>query len=829
MFKEKLIKNVTQDTEDLKTEVRKDLPPMMTQYWNIKKSYSDYLLLFRVGDFFELFYEDAKIAHKELGLTLTQKLYGKRGTPIESSLLLQETHEGVIPMCGMPHHIYLQYCYKLVLLNYKVVVCDQTETPEQAKLAKRSIVDRQITKILTKSTIYYESDQLDLENHFLVSIIGKEKGKYNLLICDIATSDYFYKNCEAIELHSFIGKIKPEEIILSKHDEYRVEIAELLKEWKEKIIQWIPKFNIEINKEWREYGKNLGENERNNIHNLFSYLNEHGINMEKCKHKPQEFPFREYITLDSKTIKNLHILPDNSKNNQRNQCNSLLQCLDITCTPMGKRYLKNLLLFPSTNLNIILERQNKVNFFLNLLKNSMEISMSGIGDVEKTLTQCLRGSITPIMLIRMAKSIKKIMNLLAILKRSNYPDQLNYECYAADLILNTMEDEEHVLNNIIIRSTNVPMLEDYRYQIYVIDGKIKKLLQEYTNNYQINNIKIKSDNRLNDYLESPKSQEKSISAIASFKIVQYGINYVRFISSEFLQLSQEKYTINQEINTITESIIKQLMEKVEESFIEIQSMIREIAQIDVYLSLAKIALQYKYVQPTLNHSQNIKIKNGRHPIAEKNCLATNNLSGFVANSINMEGDKPMHIITGPNMGGKSTFLRQNAIIVILAQIGSFVPAEEANIGLVDNIFSRIGADDNLIGGESTFMVEMQEISHMLKQATTKSLMIIDELGRGTSVKDGAAIATAVVEYICNSIHCRCLFSTHFYSICPLFMNIFSICFFHFGYILQDDQIFFTYKIEPDVCDESFGIYVAKLAGIPQTIINRAMEITKDSL
>jgi DNA mismatch repair protein MutS len=813
--------------DHLKQE-EKSLPPMMTQYWNIKKSYSDYLVLFRVGDFFELFYEDAKIANKALGLTLTQKVYGKKAQNTPSNLLSQcdtepsepSLQEGIIPMCGMPHHIYLQYCYKLVLLNHKVVICDQTETPEEAKLAKRTVVNRQITKILTKSTIYYENDQLDLENHFLISIMGKSKDNYNLLICDISTSDYFYKNCQATELNSFIGKINPEEIILSKHDAFRIDIANLLQEWKEKIVQWVPKVNISINVQWQKYGEHLSESEKNNIYSLISYLQEHGIDMQQCKNTPQEFPFREYITLDSKTIKNLHILPDNQLDRGKNQFNSVLSTVDFTSTPMGKRYLKQLLLFPSTNLNIILERQNKVMFFINLLKNSMEISMHGIGDVEKLLSQCIRKKITPIMLIRMAKSIKKIMNLLAVLKRSNYPGNLNYECYAADLILNTMEEEEHVLNNMIIRAQNVPILEDYRHQIYVIEEKIKKLLQEYNVKYQINNIKVKSDSRLNYYLESPKSQEKNILAIGDFRIVQYGINYVRFVSKEFSQLSREKETIEEEINSITESIINQLVEKVGESFKEIQHIIKEITEIDSLLSLAKAALQYKYVLPKLNHTQDIYIKNGRHPMADRT------ISNFVPNSIAMGGDNNMHIITGPNMGGKSTFLRQNAIIVILSQIGSLVPAQEASIGLVDNIFSRIGADDNLIGGESTFMVEMQEISHMLKEATPKSLMIIDELGRGTSVKDGAAIATAVVEYICHKLHCRCIFSTHFHSICKDLSNIPSVAFFHFGYILKDEQIFFTYKIQNNICDESFGIYVAKLAGISQEIINRAINIVQ---
>lgn len=778
------------------------LSPMMAQYWEIKNQYPDYLILFRVGDFFELFYEDSKIASSLLGLTLTKKNNGKQDEELS------------IPMAGMPHYIYLQYCYKLIMAGYKVVICDQMETPEEAKLAKRPIVQRSITKILTKSTIYYENYQWDDYNHFLMSITYNVNNKeFFIVITDISTNEFFYKSLNEDQLISFLAKINPEEIVLSKYDEQKIYLNNILRPFQNK-IQWVATIDhIPLNDSWQKYKNSLRHYQQYNINTLITYLINHGINMDNCHHTPINFPFQETIGINNKTIKHLHLLPNGSGTD------SIFQIIDGTSTPMGKRLLQKFLLFPSTNIDEIYNRQNKIQFFNKFLLNNV-INLNNLGDLQKYLNNAIKKTIKPLELLKLAQGIQRIVDIFQILEKNNYPEKFNCQCYISQLILNTMEDEIYVAEGVIIKSNNLPILKDYNEKSQTIEHQLKILLDQYMMENKINIIKIKYDQRNGYFMESPKSQEKTIGSIDSFTIIQYGINYVRFISQEFINLTQQKQTYQQLSNQIHFNIFDQLLDKVKESYEEIENIIHHISSIDVFKGLSQLIHQYQWVFPTLENSDSLIIEEGYHP------LVKHLINNFVSNDLIMVDGKNFHIITGPNMGGKTTFLRQNGIIVILAQMGCPVPAKKATIGIVDNIFTRIGADDDLIEGSSTFMVEMEEISHIIKQSTHKSLILIDELGRGTSVHDGVIIAQSIIEYL-NNLHCRCLFSTHFHNLNELLHNQ-SIEYYYCGYRF-DPHLIFTYKILKGMTDESFGVHVAQLAGLPDHIIKRCQQLLKNNL
>ena len=768
-----------------------NLPPMIAQYWEIKKQYNDYLILFRVGDFFELFYEDAVTSSQVLNITLTKKSYGKGDDNQD------------YPMCGIPHHSYLHYCYKLVMAGYSVVIADQTETPEEAKAAKRPIVKREVTKILTKSTIYYENFPWDDFNHFLVSI-GFDGNQWMVVIADISTNDFFYKNLPLDQLEAFLGKINPEEILISKYDNQLEFMKKSLENYKNKISLVATVDHIPLNNPWQSYKNTLPHWQQMVLNTLISYLIMHGIKMDHCLAVPINFPFQENLGINGKTIKQLHLLPSGLS------VSSLFQIIDHTQTPMGRRLLQQYLLFPSTNGSIILDRQNKIKIFHDFLLNN-NINLSGIGDLSKYLNNCLRKNIKPLELLKMAQGIQRCLEIFKVLENHHYPQSFNHQSYISSLIINTMEDEIYIEEGKIIKSDNLHLLREYGQKIHETDIQLKNLLDKYCFNFKINSIKIKYDQKNGYFMECTKSQEKIINTIEDFKIIQYGISYVRFISHEFIDISQVKNSYQQLINQIQYSIFDQLVEKVAENREEIQKIIEEIAVIDVFKGCSKLINQYQWVFPKVTNDHGFFIEGGYHP------LIKHYVNNFVANNFSMDKNN-FHVIMGPNMGGKSTFLRQNAIIIILAQMGLPVPAKSAIISIVDNIFTRIGADDNLLEGSSTFMVEMEEMAAMIKNATPKSFLIIDELGRGTSVKDGVAIARAIIEYFVN-LKSSCLFSTHFHNLNQLIENK-LVEYYHCGYRFSP-QLEFTYKIEPGITDESFGIHVAQLAGIPLDIIDKA--------
>jgi DNA mismatch repair protein MutS len=775
-----------------------NLPPMIAQYWAIKKQYENYLILFRVGDFFELFYEDAIKASGILNITLTKKSYGKGDDNQD------------YPMCGIPHHSYLHYCYKLVMAGNSVVICDQMETPEEAKAAKRPVVKREVTKILTKSTIYYENFSFDDFNHFLVSI-GFDGQQWMLLMADIATNDFFYKVLPLHQLDIFLGKINPEEILIGKYDGHLEFIKKSLENYKNKISLVATVDHIPLNNWWQSYKNTLPHWQQIVVNTLVSYLIIHGINMDNCQKIPINFPFQETMGLNGKTIKQLHLLPTTTSS-----ISSIFQIIDHTQTPMGKRLLQQYLLFPSTSINVINDRQNKIKFFHDFLIHN-NINLTGTGDLSKYLNNCLRKNIKPLELLKMAQGLQLCLEIFKILEKNHYPQVFNHQCYISSLIINTMENPVYIEEGKIIKSDNIQLLKDYGEKMYQSHHQLKNLTDKYCLDFKINGIKIKNDNKNGYFMECTKSQEKIINTIETFKIIQYGIGYVRFISQEFVEISQQKNSYQQLINQIQYNIFDQLVEKVGENREEIQLIIEDIAKIDLLKGLSKLINQGHWVFPQVNNEHGFSIEGGYHP------LVKHYVSHFIANDFIIDKNN-FHIVTGPNMGGKSTFLRQNAIIIILAQMGCPVPAKSAFIAIVDNIFTRIGADDNLLEGASTFMVEMEEMASMINNATPKSFLIIDELGRGTSVQDGIAIARAIIEFFIT-LKSSCLFSTHFHNLNE-FIDEESVSYYHCGYKF-DPLLQFTYKIEKGITHESFGIHVAQLAGIPKKIIDRAKDFYRE--
>ncbi|OGU58606.1 MAG: DNA mismatch repair protein MutS [Ignavibacteria bacterium GWF2_33_9] len=796
--------------------------PLTRQYNQIKAKYPDTVLLFRLGDFFETFNEDAVITSKVCGLTLTKRNNGKASE---------------MPLAGFPHHQLDNYLPKLVRAGYRVAVCDQLEDPKNAK----GIVKRGVTEVVTPGVAISEKLLDSRENNFILSIFSKKYKSiknYGIAFADISTGEIACGEIPVALLNDVLENIAPKEVLFSKEqkEEFQQIFGSLkIKTANSRLEEWFfDKVFAEdlLHKHFQVNSlKGFGiENFSEGIialGALLHYLTEtQQGKLEQIKSVSKYNP-NEFILLDYITRKNLEIL---FSLNELEPGNTLLKVIDRTKTPMGGRLLKQWISQPLLNVEKINQRLDTVEEFFSRETANKAITelLTGIGDMERLVSKISVGKINPRDYINLKTSLLAINDikelrqnfqknhLLNLFDQLEIPDELITEIEKGIL------DEPTLAVGIgrIFKKGYNAELDEYVELKYSGKEWIANFQEKERERTGINNLKVSFNSVFGYYIEV--SRVNSAKVPDDYERRQTLTNSERYITPELKNYEVKIFKTEDELFKIEQKLLGNLRELAAKYIQIIQKNSQTIAQLDCLNNFANISREYNYVKPTIDDSYNLHILHGRHPVIEKSLKIGEN---YTPNSTYMNPDDEMiHIITGPNMSGKSSYLRQVGLIVLLGQIGCFVPATEAHFGYFNKIFTRVGASDNIVGGESTFMVEMQEAANILNNADKRSLILLDEVGRGTATFDGISIAWAIAEYIHNVIKAKTLFATHYHELQQLENLYNSIKNYQVEVVESGKDVIFTHKLARGGSDNSFGIHVAKIAGMPPNLLLRAEEI-----
>ena len=801
-----------------------ELTPMMQQYMETKAQYKDCILFYRLGDFYEMFFDDALTVTKELDITLTGKSCG-----------LEER----APMCGVPYHAVEGYLNRLVQKGYKVAICEQVEDPKLAK----GIVKREVVRIVTPGTNLNIQALDESKNNYIMCIvyIGDHFG---LAVADVTTGDYFVTELDNTrKLLDEIAKFAPSEIICNEslyvsgvdlndlRDRLGIAIYAL--------DAWYFDDSL-CEKSLKEHFKvatleALGLADFNcgmiSAGSLLQYLYETQKNSLAHLSHINCYTTGKYMLLDSSSRRNLELCETLREKQKRG---SLLWVLDKTKTAMGGRMLRSFVEQPLIDKNEILKRLDAVEELKEnaICREEIREYLTPVYDLERLISKVTYQSANPRDMIAFRSSLEMLPHIKYILGDMSTPllselhGQLDTLEELCSLIQCAIQEEPPLAmkeGGIIKEGYNetVDQLRNAK-----VEGKtwLAELENEEREKTGIKNLKIKYNKVFGYYLEVTNSYQNLVPDYYTRK--QTLANAERYITPRLKELEDMILGAEDKLYALEYQLYCEVRERIAAEMLRIQKTAKAIAQIDVLASLALVAERNNYVRPSINDKGVIDVKNGRHPVVEK--MIPNDM--FIANDTYLDDKKHrISIITGPNMAGKSTYMRQTALIVLLAQIGSFVPAESANIGIVDRIFTRVGASDDLASGQSTFMVEMTEVANILRNATNKSLLILDEIGRGTSTFDGLSIAWAVVEHISNKrlLGAKTLFATHYHELTELEGKIESVNNYCIAVKENGDDIVFLRKIVKGGADKSYGIQVAKLAGVPESVISRAKEIVSE--
>lgn len=787
-----------------------ELTPMMKQYLAAKKEHEDEILFFRLGDFYEMFFDDARLVSKELGLTLTSRSGNKDKTP----------------MCGVPYHAAESYINKLVAKGYKVAIAEQIGNPKAKGLTKREII-----KIITPGTVLSETALKDAQNNYIALVYEKENAIY-LAGADISTGECFYG--------IYDGTNRLEQLL----DElYRLAMPEILVVEPLNFIDKLQDFtslrlpncsytkvaatnNAEdrVVEHFSAAMRPTDANAKIAVATLLDYL--HATVMTDLSHiaKLTYLDASENLVIDTYTLRNLEItrnLRDGGKND------TLLSVLDFTQTAMGTRKLKKWLEYPLLNMLIINRRLDAVAELVGKmqLRQNLRTELKGIYDFERLLTRIEVGTANGRDVVAMKLSLAALPSIKELMKAAS--SSMLADCRKGILEFNELvllieraivdEPGINLRDGGLIKSGYNAELDEYRK----ISHDSKTMLQEIEEREKkatgIKSLKIGYNKVFGYYIEVRNSGAEKVPDRYIRK--QTLANAERYITEELKEFETKILGAQEKIVNIEYNLFVGVRDKIKESLSKIQSAADNIATLDVLISLAEAAARFNYVRPQIKNNGEINIKDGRHPLVER--ILKRDL--FVPNDTKLNhNDTEIMLITGPNMAGKSTYMRQVALLTLMAQAGSFIPAREAVISPVDRIFTRIGASDDLVSGQSTFMVEMNEVAQILKYATKDSLIILDEIGRGTSTFDGMSIARAVIEHIEHKIHAKTLFATHYHELTDLADD--KIKNFCVAVKEKGSEVAFLRRIVAGAADKSYGIHVAKLAGLPPKVTKRAAEI-----
>lgn len=800
------------------------LTPMMIQYMEIKNQHKDCILFYRLGDFYEMFYEDAITASKELEITLTGKNCGQ---------------EERAPMCGIPYHAVDGYLSKLVGRGYKVAICEQVEDPKLSK----GIVKRDVIRIVTPGTNFNTQILDESKNNYLMGVFFSDD-EFGISAVDITTGDYYVTEVDSCrKLLDEINKFMPSEIICN--DAFLISGVDTddLKHRLNITISSLEPWYFEEEMCIKCLNEHFGVSSLDGLGlkdfsigvigagAVLRYLYE--TQKTSLSHLTTIMPYltSKYMLLDSSTRRNLELVETLREKQKRG---SLLWVLDKTKTAMGARLLRSYIEQPLIEIKSINERLAAIEELNDNVISREELReyLNPVYDLERLISKVSYKSANPRDLIAFQSSLAMMPHIKFLLK--NFKSPLLQKIHEE---LDTLEDIHSLIESSITEEPPLALKDGgiikngYHEEVDKLrtaktEGKtwLAELETKERENTGIKNLKIKYNKVFGYYLEVTNSYQNLVPDTWSRK--QTLANAERYITPELKELEDMILGAEDKLYTLEYNLFCEVRDKIAEEVRRIQITAKAIAQIDVFSSMALIAERGGYVRPQINSQGVIDIKNGRHPVVEK--MISNDL--FVANDTFLDNNsKRISIITGPNMAGKSTYMRQTALIVLMAQIGSFVPADSADIGIVDRIFTRVGASDDLASGQSTFMVEMTEVANILRNATKNSLLILDEIGRGTSTFDGLSIAWAVVEHISNPdlLGAKTLFATHYHELTELEGKLDNVNNYCIAVKEQGEDIVFLRKIIKGGADKSYGIQVAKLAGVPDNVLNRAKEIVDE--
>lgn len=814
--------------------------PMMAQYLTLKEKHPDCLLFYRMGDFYELFFEDAIEAAAILDITLT-----KRG----------KTQGEGIPMAGVPYHSFEPYLAKLIRAGYKVGICEQTETPEEAKKrgGYKALVNRDVVRIVTQGTLTEDSLLDSKENNYLAAIV-EIAGQIGLSWLELSTGEFKVQPLPRTDITTVLERISPREILIPTTLHEQTSYKEALLNFDHIMTRQAPSLFDSQNAQKRlekhfgvgtlEAFGGFSRAEISSAGALLDYIDRTQKGQIPYIQPPEQITGNDVMEIDAATRRNLELVRTLSGEKQ----GSLLSCIDYTVTGAGARMLHNRLSAPLMNTNLIEQRLNEVQTLNNdhHFRQTLRDMMREFPDIERALARITSGRCGPRDLGMIKDGLKQ-----AGLIRQALDENKDAHNHLGEIYKNLKQNKN--LNE-ISNTLHSALKEDLPFlardggfintgynpaldKLNIIKNESKRLIAELQAKYQkltdIDRLKISYNNVLGYFIDVPAKKADPLlirkgeenTPDNPFIHRQTMASSVRFTTPELSELERDISQAGEGSLAIEKDIFEDLVKMICEISNEIGIIAKAAAALDVAASLAHMASEFEYTRPKIDNSLAFEIKDGRHPVVEK-ALKKSGGQSFVPNDCDFGPSQRLWLLTGPNMAGKSTFLRQNALIALLAQMGSFVPASFAHIGIVDRLFSRVGASDDLASGRSTFMVEMVETAAILNQATRNSLVILDEIGRGTATFDGLSIAWACVEHLHEKNQCRGLFATHYHELTSLAARLGELSCHSMQVKEWKNEIVFMHNVIPGSADRSYGIHVAKLAGLPSLVIQRAQDVLK---
>ena len=798
------------------------MTPIRRQYLKIKEAYRDSIVLFRMGDFYETFDDDAKLVARDLDITLTGRSLGK---------------DLRVPMAGVPAHSVDTYLARLVKMGHQVAICEQLSDPATSK----GLVDRGVVRVVTPGTVFEDSLLDQKVNNYLAAVYIRG-GEAGLAYCDITTGEFAATQMALEQLPLELGRVAPAEVLATETEAHTIDIADA--SWSASTIDGAA----------FEHGRAEAA--------LLSYFRVHTLESFGCEDLPLAvsaagavvdyldrthpsaasgwgarvqlnnlavYSAQQYMALDARTRRNLELF-EGGRGEQREL--SVLAAIDRTRTVMGSRLLRRWLGQPLLDLAALERRLDAVDSFYRdgLARGAVASALAGVADLERIVGRVVAGSVAPRELLALKNGLQALPELRELVAGLGggllwLHSEFLPSPEVVALIEAAIEPEPSgsVGDGGVIRRGFSARIDELRDASTNARQYIAGLEQKERERTGVRTLKVGYNQVFGYYIEVPKSQTGSLPS--DYQRRQTLTNAERYIVPDLKEYESRVLNAREQLAAEEEETYRRVCAQVAESVSLIVRAAAAIAQVDVFSSLAQTAVDNGYVRPTVDDGPVIMLREGRHPVVER-VLASGE---YVPNDVELSDDARMLVLTGPNMAGKSTYIRQVALITLLAQVGSFVPATEARIGIVDRIFTRVGLQDDLATGQSTFMVEMVETAAILNQATPRSLVILDEIGRGTSTYDGLSIARAVIEHLHNDprLGCKTLFATHYHELTQLAASLPGVRNFSVAVVEEGSDVVFLHRIVPGGADKSYGVHVARLAGLPQGVINRAWEVLGD--
>lgn len=774
------------------------LTPMLKQYMEVKEANPDALVMFRLGDFYELFFEDAKVASLELNLVLTGRAAGD--------------HQRA-PMCGVPHHAAGGYIQKLVDRGFKVAIVEQVEDPATAV----GLVKREVVKIVTPGTMVDELIE-DKNRHYIASV-EHFAGTYTLLLCELISGqlELHSLKAEGTLLKATIMKYQIRELVTSSHIDPRS--LQVIRSIPYLTLSYCDAINID-EAYLKQVAKITDEQKRRVYGRLLQYL----LRTQKRSlyHLKEivDISLQKFMRMDYGTILNLELV-DALRNQGKN--NTLFSFLDQCRTAMGSRLLKDWVMHPLFDLKMILKRQAQIEHLLKdfIKYDRLQERLKLCYDVQRLVGRVSFGSANPQDLIRLRQTLNQVPEILSLMKHAIFAplNQIDPLSELTQILNDALKDEcpPTLKDGNIFRMGYHEQLDELRD----VQNSGQKWLLEFEarerERTQIKNLKIGYNRVFGYYIEISKGNISMIKDEFKYVRKQTLSNQERFITPELKEMEDKILHAYERSLKLEQDLFTALNERIRLNLFEIQAIADALSHFDVISALCRIARDHHYVKPSFHEGFDCVIKEARHPILETK-------TKYVSNSTEMNQAQMIHILTGPNMGGKSTYMRQLALVIILAQIGSYVPAKKADLPLIDALFTRMGASDDILSGQSTFMVEMIEANAALQNASKNSLVLFDEIGRGTSTFDGMALAQAMVEYLATVVQCKTVFSTHYHELTQLEHSLPQVKNMHVEVFEKSNEVTFLYRVKHGRADRSYGVNVARLAHLPNAIIDRAGQL-----